>query len=173
RAGVPRSPSRSGSSPIQRNSVRTASSASSRVGLLNVPSWDVPKRGWPACLGGDGSLDRRGGGPQPRSGMLEQVMSVRRIIEAFEAWRQRGESLVLASVYDTLGSTYTKPGHRILIASNGDYRGLVSGGCLEGDLAERARAVIDSGMPRAVTYDLRDDADDVWGLGVGCNGLIR
>lgn len=100
-------------------------------------------------------------------------MSVRRIIEAFEAWRQRGESLVLASVYDTLGSTYTKPGHRILIASNGDYRGLVSGGCLEGDLAERARAVIDSGMPRAVTYDLRDDADDVWGLGVGCNGLIR
>src|SRR5690606_9297581 len=131
------------------------------------------KRGWPACLGGDGSLDRRGGGPQPRSGMLEQVMSVRRIIEAFEAWRQRGESLVLASVYDTLGSTYTKPGHRILIASNGDYRGLVSGGCLEGDLAERARAVIDSGMPRAVTYDLRDDADDVWGLGVGCNGLIR
>ena len=100
-------------------------------------------------------------------------MSVRRIIETFEAWRQRGETLVLATVYDTLGSTYTKPGHRILIAANGDYQGLVSGGCLEGDLAGRARSVVASGVPLAVTYDLRDDADDLWGLGVGCNGLIR
>src|SRR5690606_19049879 len=100
-------------------------------------------------------------------------MSARRISETVEAWRQRGETLVLATVYDTLGSTYTKPGHRILIAANGDYQGLVSGGCLEGDLAERARTVVESGAPLAVTYDLRDDADDLWGLGVGCNGLIR
>ncbi|HEX6994526.1 MAG TPA: XdhC family protein [Gammaproteobacteria bacterium] len=100
-------------------------------------------------------------------------MSVRRIIEAFDAWRTRGETLVLATVYDTLGSTYSKPGHRILIAANGDYQGLVSGGCLEGDLAERAASVAATGMPLAVTYDLRDDADDLWGLGVGCNGLIR
>jgi len=105
--------------------------------------------------------------------MLRAVMSVRRIIEAFESWRQREENLVLATVYDTLGSTYTKAGHRILIAANGDYQGLVSGGCLEGDLAERARSVVDGGAPLAVTYDLRDDADDLWGLGVGCNGLIR
>src|SRR5690606_2603635 len=100
-------------------------------------------------------------------------MSVRRIIEAFDAWRTRGETLVLATVYDTLGSTYSKPGHRILIAANGDYQGLVSGGCLEGDLAERAATVAATGTPLAVTYDLRDDADDLWGLGVGCNGLIR
>ncbi len=105
--------------------------------------------------------------------MLRRVMSVRRIIEAFEQWRQRGEPLVLATVYDTLGSTYTKPGHRILIAANGDYQGLVSGGCVEGDLAERARAAAESARPGAVTYDLRDDADDLWGLGVGCNGLLR
>jgi len=100
-------------------------------------------------------------------------MSVRRIIEAFDAWRGRGETLVLATVYDTLGSTYSKPGHRILIASNGDYQGLVSGGCLEGDLAERAAHVAETRSPLAVTYDLRDDADELWGLGVGCNGLIR
>lgn len=80
---------------------------------------------------------------------------------------------MLATVYDTLGSTYSKAGHRILIAANGDYQGLVSGGCLEGDLAERARGVVVSGTPATVTYDLRDDADDLWGLGIGCNGLIR
>lgn len=100
-------------------------------------------------------------------------MSVRQILEYFDAWRARGEPLVLATVYDTLGSTYSKAGHRILIAGNGDYRGLVSGGCLEGDLAERSRAVLASDAAAAVTYDLRDEVDEVWGLGVGCNGLLR
>src|SRR5690606_29917015 len=99
-------------------------------------------------------------------------MSVRRIIEAFEAWRRQGAPLVLATVYRTAGSTYSKPGHRILINAEGDYRGLVSGGCLEGDLAEHARRVVATSVPAAVTYDLRDGADELFGLGVGCNGLI-
>jgi xanthine/CO dehydrogenase XdhC/CoxF family maturation factor len=100
-------------------------------------------------------------------------MSVRQIVQSFEAWRAAATPLVLATVYETLGSTYSKAGHRILIAANGDYRGLVSGGCLEGDLAERARAVVAANRPAAVTYDLRDAADEVFGLGVGCNGLLR
>lgn len=100
-------------------------------------------------------------------------MSVRKILQTFEAWRARGEPLVLATVYQTLGSTYSKAGQRILIAANGDYQGLVSGGCLEGDLAERARVAIASNVASPVTYDLRDEVDEIWGLGVGCNGLIR
>lgn len=81
--------------------------------------------------------------------------------------------MVMATVYETEGSTYSKAGHRILIADNGAYQGLVSGGCLEGDIAERARAVLAAHAPAAVSYDLRDETDDPWGLGVGCNGLIR
>lgn len=100
-------------------------------------------------------------------------MSARHLIESFARWRAAGEPLALATVFETAGSTYSKPGHRILIAANGDYRGLVSGGCLEGDLAERARAVIASNLASAVTYDLRDEADELWGLGIGCNGLLR
>jgi xanthine dehydrogenase accessory factor len=100
-------------------------------------------------------------------------MSVRGIIQSFDAWRAAGTPLVLATVYETVGSTYSKPGHRILIAADGDYRGLVSGGCLEGDLSERARAVLDADRPAPVTYDLRDAADEIFGLGIGCNGLLR
>ncbi|NNC64581.1 MAG: XdhC family protein, partial [Gammaproteobacteria bacterium] len=100
-------------------------------------------------------------------------MSTHGIIQRFGEWREGGEPMVLATVYDTLGSTYTKAGHRILIAANGDYQGLVSGGCLEGDLAERARKVLETGNATTVTYDMRDDGEDLWGLGVGCNGLIR
>lgn len=100
-------------------------------------------------------------------------MSVRRIVDALETWRAARAPLALVTVYETLGSTYSKAGHRILVAANGDYQGLVSGGCLEGDLAERARRVIDARSAAAVTYDLRDEADELWGLGIGCNGLIR
>ena len=100
-------------------------------------------------------------------------MGARHLLQSFHAWRAAGEPLVLATVYETAGSTYSKAGHRILLAANGDYRGLVSGGCLEGDLAERARGVVQSGQAAAVTYDLRDSADELWGLGVGCNGLLR
>jgi len=100
-------------------------------------------------------------------------MGARHILQSFRAWRAAGEPLVLATVYETAGSTYSKAGHRILIAANGDYRGLVSGGCLEGDMAERARGVAASGRALAVTYDLRDSADELWGLGIGCNGLLR
>ena len=100
-------------------------------------------------------------------------MGARHLLQSFDAWRAAEEPLVLATVYETAGSTYSKAGHRILLSAKGDYRGLVSGGCLEGDLAERARAVVATAQAVAVTYDLRDSADDLWGLGVGCNGLLR
>ena len=100
-------------------------------------------------------------------------MGARHLLQSFEAWRAAGEPLVLATVYETAGSTYSKAGHRILLAANGDYRGLVSGGCLEGDLVERTRGVVATTRAASVTYDLRDSADELWGLGIGCNGLLR
>ncbi len=100
-------------------------------------------------------------------------MSTRQIIDAFDRWRSEQRTLVLVTVYHTEGSTYSKAGHRILVADNGDYQGLVSGGCLEGDLAEHSGEVIANGRASLVTYDMRDDADELWGLGIGCNGLIQ
>lgn len=100
-------------------------------------------------------------------------MSALQIIKAFDAWRAERQPMVLATVYETLGSTYSKAGHRILIAASGQYQGLVSGGCLEGDLAERARTVLAKKQASPVTYDMRGEADELFGLGVGCDGLIR
>ena len=100
-------------------------------------------------------------------------MSTRRLLDAFDRWRAAGTPLVLVTVVDTAGSTYTKPGHRILIAADGRFEGLVSGGCLEGDLAEHARDALAQGTARVVTYDLRGEQDELFGLGIGCNGLFR
>ena len=74
---------------------------------------------------------------------------------------------------DTAGSTYRKPGALMLIASDGNSAGLLSGGCLEGDLAEYARGVIDTGKARVVTYDMRGGEDLIWGLGLGCEGAMH
>ncbi len=100
-------------------------------------------------------------------------MSTRHIIDSFNAWRETETQLVLATVIATEGSTYSKAGHRILIAPSGDYQGLVSGGCLEGDLAAHAHTVFVTGDARTITYDMREDDNNVWGMGVGCDGLIR
>ena len=62
-----------------------------------------------------------------------------------------GQSLVLVTVFDTRGSTYSKAGGCMLIDGNGDFCGMLSGGCLEGDLVERARQVIETGAASAVT----------------------
>jgi xanthine dehydrogenase accessory factor len=89
----------------------------------------------------------------------------------FSACRERGEPLVLATVTRTLGSTYRKAGAQMLIASDGRAAGLLSGGCLETDLLERARTVL-AGAPLVVDYDTRSSDDLIWGLGLGCEGAM-
>ena len=100
-------------------------------------------------------------------------MNLSPMLRRFRAWRESGRTLVLASVYETAGSTYSKAGTHMLIEAGGDFQGLLSGGCLEGDLAERAAAVAASGRPQAVTYELGGADDELFGLGVGCDGTMR
>jgi xanthine dehydrogenase accessory factor len=89
----------------------------------------------------------------------------------FRDHRDRGESLVLATVTHTLGSTYRKAGAQMLIAADGRAAGLLSGGCLEADLMERARSVL-TGQPVVVHYDTRSSDDLLWGIGLGCEGAM-
>lgn len=100
-------------------------------------------------------------------------MSVKQLTAAFDEWTAGHEPLVLATVYETAGSTYSKPGAQMLINGQGDFQGMLSGGCLEGDLAERAREVLASSRPQSVTYDLARNDEGLWGLGVGCDGMMR
>lgn len=95
------------------------------------------------------------------------------LAELFRDYRRRGEPLVLATVAQTIGSTYRKAGAQMLIAHDGNAAGLLSGGCLEADLMERARAVLDTGQALIVEYDMRSSDDILWGIGLGCEGAMR
>lgn len=100
-------------------------------------------------------------------------MALKHLIETFASWRKAGDPLVLGTVYETAGSTYSKSGSRVLIDGEGNYQGLVSGGCLEGDLAEHAAAVLQSNDARSVCYDMRGEHDILFGTGVGCDGMLK
>ncbi|MGB5409957.1 MAG: XdhC family protein [Woeseiaceae bacterium] len=100
-------------------------------------------------------------------------MDANRVLQFFDEHRRCGEPLVLATVIETRGSTYSKTGEHMLIDADGHFRGMLSGGCLEGDLAMRARVVIESGEPQTVRYNLADGDDEVWGLGIGCDGEME
>jgi xanthine dehydrogenase accessory factor len=93
--------------------------------------------------------------------------------EFFRGYRERREPLVLATIVHTIGSTYRKSGAQMLLAADGSAAGLLSGGCLEADLMERARKVLDTGEAMIAEYDTRSSDDLIWGIGLGCEGAMR
>jgi xanthine dehydrogenase accessory factor len=99
-------------------------------------------------------------------------LSLQRLLPLFERERILRHPMVLATLVRTSGPTYSKPGAHMLLAANGQYAGLLSGGCLEGDLAEHAHAVLASGTARLVSYDMRGPDDLLFGMGSGCEGAM-
>jgi xanthine/CO dehydrogenase XdhC/CoxF family maturation factor len=95
------------------------------------------------------------------------------VLEAIQSLSARGDRLALATIVEVRGSTYRRPGARLLVPEHGDLIGNISGGCLEGDVADVARVVMDEGVARIVSFDLTADDEAVWGWGLGCNGAIE
>jgi xanthine dehydrogenase accessory factor len=95
------------------------------------------------------------------------------LLPLYQRERQAGRALALAVVVHTSGSTYRKPGALMLIASDGEYAGLLSGGCLESDLHQHALEVMATGNAKLITYDTGGSDDLLWGLGVGCEGTMQ
>jgi xanthine dehydrogenase accessory factor len=83
-----------------------------------------------------------------------------------------GRRAALATVVNIVGSAYRRPGAKFLIEETGDTLGSVSGGCLEADVREVAQEVMATGKPSLRHYSTGADEDIVWGLGLGCNGLV-
>jgi xanthine dehydrogenase accessory factor len=101
------------------------------------------------------------------------MKELRAIVEAFEQARSDGKATALATVVGVSGSAYRRPGARMLITEEGQTTGAVSGGCLERDVILRAQRVIERGETTLATYDTTDEDDLVFGVGLGCRGVIR
>lgn len=81
--------------------------------------------------------------------------------------------ILLATVVHTQGSVYRRPGARLLVTAAAHRVGAISGGCLEADLVEQSRSLLThGGAPILVRYDTTARHDLVFGLGLGCNGVV-
>ena len=94
------------------------------------------------------------------------------IVAEIERARSAGKSVALATVVSIEGSSYRLPGARMLIVDGKWIAGSISGGCLEDDVVMRAAEAVARNMPVVTTYDTTSDDDIVFGVGLGCKGII-
>jgi xanthine/CO dehydrogenase XdhC/CoxF family maturation factor len=100
------------------------------------------------------------------------MKEISRILEVYGQLDFSQRKVALATVVWVEGSSYRRPGARMLISDDGRWEGAISGGCLEGDALRKARQVMLDGTPLLVTYDTMDDDANSLGVGLGCNGII-
>lgn len=86
------------------------------------------------------------------------------IVESYRLAKKQGLKTVLATVVALDGSSYRKPGVRMLILENGKMIGAVSGGCVEKDILRQSESVFKNGQAKMMTYDGR--------FRLGCEGIL-
>jgi len=119
--------------------------------------------------------------PEPFSRIFRQcgifnalilMTELQRILLATKEPAPNSRRSALATLVGISGSSYRRPGARILVKSDGTWSGAISGGCLEGDVLLRAKRIIAEDKPTLVRYDTTDDNANVFGVGLGCNGIL-
>ena len=89
---------------------------------------------------------------------------IKQLFETAKIWRKSGKNSVLVTVVDLKGSSYRRPGVRMLISDTGETCGAVSGGCVEKEIQHQAQSVFKSGNAKIITYDGR--------FRLGCEGIL-
>jgi xanthine/CO dehydrogenase XdhC/CoxF family maturation factor len=100
------------------------------------------------------------------------VSEIDDVLQAAHDLDARGERYALATVVAVRGSSYRRPGARLLVPASGAPVGLISGGCLEEEAARLARSALADDVPMLVTIDHSAEGDELWGMGLGCRGVI-
>jgi len=100
------------------------------------------------------------------------MQEAKAIVQAYDAAIAAGQSCALATVVQVQGSSYRRPGARMLVTQTGQMTGAISGGCLEGDALRKAALAIAQGKNKLVVYDTTDEEDAQIGIQLGCNGIV-
>jgi xanthine dehydrogenase accessory factor len=102
--------------------------------------------------------------------MRHEGDALKEIVNEVERWRQSGEKVALATVVATRMSAPRPVGAKFAVSERGAICGSVSGGCVESDVVEQAKDVLESGVPKLLTYGISDD--EALGVGLPCGGEI-
>ncbi|MDQ2752563.1 MAG: XdhC family protein, partial [Bacteroidota bacterium] len=94
------------------------------------------------------------------------------IIEAYNKAVLQSKQTALATVVKVEGSSYRRPGARMLVTEDGEITGAISGGCLEGDALRKALLAMAQNKNKLETYDTTGEDDATLGIQLGCNGIV-
>jgi xanthine dehydrogenase accessory factor len=92
------------------------------------------------------------------------------VLEAAAEWAAAGDITAIATVVETWGSSPRPAGSRLAISASGRMAGSVSGGCVEGAVAEAAQDVFATGVPRVLEYGITNER--AWEVGLACGGKL-
>jgi xanthine dehydrogenase accessory factor len=95
---------------------------------------------------------------------------VKEVLADVERWRSRGEAVAIATVVAARRSAPRPVGSKLAVSERGELAGSISGGCVEGDVAERAKDVLAGGEPLLLTYGIADE--QAFEVGLPCGGEI-
>jgi len=95
------------------------------------------------------------------------------IVAAYEQNIRTGTGMVLATVVHVEGSSYRRPGARMLVDETGKITGAISGGCLEGDALRKALMALHQQQNKLVSYNSMEEDDATFGIQLGCNGIVH
>jgi xanthine/CO dehydrogenase XdhC/CoxF family maturation factor len=93
------------------------------------------------------------------------------ILRTALSWQKQGRKLAIATVIQTWGSAPQPTGSQLLIDSEGNFLGSVSGGCVEGAVITEAADVIETAKPKLLEFGVEDET--AWQVGLACGGRIR
>jgi len=93
------------------------------------------------------------------------------VLSLAAGWRAAGESVALATVTETWGSSPRPPGSQMALTASGRMAGSVSGGCIEGAVAEAAAETMRTGAPQVLDFGVTDER--AWEVGLACGGKLK
>ena len=98
-------------------------------------------------------------------------MSDEDVLNTAAAWLGEGEQVALATVTETWGSSPRPAGSQMAVTGSGRMAGSVSGGCIEGAVAEAARTTMQTGRPQLLDFGVTDER--AWEVGLACGGKLK
>lgn len=93
------------------------------------------------------------------------------ILATAASWLDQGETVALATVVETWGSSPRPPGSRLAVTASGRLAGSVSGGCIEGAVADVAKQTMETGQPQLLDFGITDER--AWEVGLACGGKLK
>jgi xanthine dehydrogenase accessory factor len=103
--------------------------------------------------------------------MGDETDDVLKVLDSAADWLDQGRKVALATVVETWGSSPRPVGSQMAIAEDGRFEGSVSGGCVEGAVAEAGREAMADGKTRLLTFGVTDG--EAWAVGLACGGTVR